>query len=64
MEKRKFLVVVDPSHELHLALERMIDNIKQRREWVSDFHMLIGFEGADKADPNAPTEVVRNGEWF
>ena len=58
MEKRKFLVVVDPSHERHLALERMIDIIKQRREWVSDFHMLIGFDGADNADPNTPNE------WF
>lgn len=64
MEKRNFLVVVDPSHERHLALERMIDIVRQRREWVSDFHMLIGFEGADKADPQAPTEVVRSREWF
>lgn len=64
MEKRKFLIVVDPSHVRHLALERMIDIIKQRREWVSEFHLLIGFEGADKADPNAPTEVVRSGDWF
>ena len=64
MEKRKFLIVVDPSHARHLALERMVDIIKQRREWVSDFHLLIGFEGADKADPDAPGEVVRSGDWF
>jgi len=64
VEKRKFLVVVDPSHERHLALERMIDIVQQRREWVSDFHLLIGFEGADKADPNAPVEVVRTYDWF
>ena len=64
MEKRKFLVVVDPSHDRHLALERMLDIVAQRREWISDFHLLIGFEGADKADPNAPTEVIRGNTWF
>jgi len=64
VEKRKFLVIVDPSHERHLALERMIEIARQRREWVSDFHLLIGFEGVDKADPNAPTEVVRDRRWF
>lgn len=64
MDKRKFLVVIDPSHDRHLALERMIDIIRQRPESVSDFHLLIGFEGADKADPNAPTEVVQSHEWF
>jgi nucleotide-binding universal stress UspA family protein len=64
VEKRKFLVVVDPSHDRHLALERMIDIVRQRREWVSEFHLMIGFEGVDKADPNAPTEVVRTHEWL
>ena len=64
MEKRKFLIVVDPSHERHLALERMLDIIKQRREWVLDYHLLVGFEGADKADPDAPSEVVRGRDWF
>lgn len=64
MEKRKFLVVVDPSHERHLALERMIDIATQRREWIADFHLLVGFEGADKADPEAPTEVIRGKKWF
>lgn len=64
MQKRKFLIVVDPSHDRHLALERMLDIIKQRREWVLDYHLLVGFEGADKADPNAPTEVVRGSKWF
>lgn len=64
MQKRKFLIVVDPSHERHLALERMLDIITQRREWVLDYHLLVGFEGADKADPNAPSEVVRGRDWF
>ena len=64
MEKRKFLVVVDPSHERHLALERMLDIVRQRSEWISDFHLLVGFEGADKADPDAPEQVIRGKDWF
>lgn len=64
MEKRKFLVVVDPSHERHLALERMLDIARQRSEWISDFHLLVGFEGADKADPDAPKEVIRGKDWL
>lgn len=64
MEKRKFLVVVDPSHERHLALERMLEIVRQRSEWISEFHLLIGFEGADKADPDSPEEVIRGKDWF
>jgi universal stress protein E len=64
VEKRKFLVVVDPSHERHLALERMLEIVRQRSEWVSDFHLLIGFEGADKADPDTPTEVILGKVWL
>ena len=63
MEKRKFLVVVDPAHERHLALERMLDVIRQRAEWVSEYHLLIGVEPPDKADPNTPNETVRSREW-
>jgi len=58
VEKRKFLLIVDPSHERHLALERMLDIIRQRRESLLDFHLLIGVEPEDKADPKAPTEVI------
>jgi nucleotide-binding universal stress UspA family protein len=64
VEKRKFLVVIDPSHERHLALERMLDIVRQRAEWVADFHLLIGYEGADKTDPDAPSEVVCGKKWF
>jgi len=64
VEKRKFLVVVDPSHERHLALERMLDIIRQRREWVREFHLLIGAEPADKTDPNAPAEIVVGNDWL
>ncbi len=64
MEKRKFLVVIDPSHDRHLALERMLDIVQQRSEWVSDFHLLIGFEGVDKADPNSPDAIIRGKAWF
>ena len=64
MEKRKYLVIIDPSHERHLALERMLDIIRQRQEWVLDFHLLIGAEPEDKADPNAPHEVICSRDWF
>jgi len=64
VEKRKFLVVIDPSHERHLALERMLDIVRQRAEWPLEFHLLIGFESDDRTDPNAPTEIVRSTDWF
>ena len=64
MEKRKFLVIVDPSHERHLALERMLGIIQQRREWVREFHLLVGFESDDKGDPDTPDEVIRSNDWF
>jgi universal stress protein E len=64
VEKRKFLVIVDPSHERHLALERMLDIIRQRREWVLEFNILIGFESEDKTDPDSPIEVVRGSDWL
>jgi universal stress protein E len=64
VEKRKFLVIVDPAHEKHLALERMLDIIRQRREWVLDFHLLIGVEPEDKADPDAPHETICSRAWF
>lgn len=60
MEKRKFLVVVDPSHERHLALERMLDIITQQRQWELEFHVLIGVEIEDKADPGTPDEIIRS----
>lgn len=64
MEKRKFLVVVDPSHERHLALERMLEIVRQQRKWELEFHLLIGFESGDRTDSNTPMEVVRGGSWL
>lgn len=64
MEKRKFLVIVDPAHERHLALERMLNVIHQRRERVLEFHLLIGFESDDRGDPDTPDEVVRGDGWL
>lgn len=58
MEKRKYLVIVDPSHEEHLALNRMLEIIRQQRKWDLEFHVMIGFESPDKTEPDAPTEVV------
>ena len=64
MEKRKILVIVDPSHERHLALERMLDISHQKRESGLAFHLLIGFESDDKGDPDTPDEVIRGNDWF
>ncbi len=64
MEKRKFLVIVDPSHERHLALERMLAILDQSREGLLKFHLLIGFESDDKGDPDTPDEVIRGNDWL
>jgi len=60
VDKRKYLVIVDPSHEESLALERMLEIVRQERKWDLEFHLLIGFESPDKTEPNAPTETVRS----
>lgn len=60
MDRRKYLVIVDPSHEEHLALERMLEIVRQERKWDLEFHLLIGFESPDKTEPNAPTEIIRS----
>lgn len=64
VEKRKYLVVIDPSHERHLALERMIDIVQQRGDYPMEFHLLIGFEAEDRTDADSPIEVIRSTEWF
>jgi universal stress protein E len=64
VEKRKYLVVIDPAHERHLALERMVDIVQQRGDFPMDFHVLIGFEAEDRTDGDSPIEVIRNNEWF
>ncbi len=62
MEKRKFLIIVDPSHEKHLALERMLEINRQQQKWEIEFHVLIGFESPDKTEPDAPWEVISGFE--
>ncbi|MBT8049436.1 MAG: universal stress protein [Xanthomonadales bacterium] len=64
MEKRKYLVVVDPSHERHLALERMLEIVRQERKWDLEFHLIMGFEIGDKTDTETPMEVVKSSAWF
>ena len=59
MEKRKYLVVIDPSHDRHLALERMLEIVHQQKKWDMDFHLIMGFEIGDKTDDETPMEVVR-----
>lgn len=64
MEKRKYLVVVDPSHDRHLALERMLEIVSQQKKWDLEFHLIMGFEIGDKTDAETPMEVVRASDWF
>lgn len=64
MEKRNYLVVVDPSHERHLALERMLEIVRQERKWDVEFHLIMGFEIGDKTDTETPMDVVKSSEWF
>ena len=64
MDKRKFLVVVDPSHERHLALERMLEIIRQQAKWEIEFHLILGVESGDKTDADTPMEVVRESQWI
>lgn len=63
MDKRKFLVVVDPSHEEQLALNRILELIRQREDRELSIHLFIGFESDDKSDPDSPDEVVRGRNW-
>ena len=63
LDKRKFLVVVDPSHEQHVALDRMVEIIRQQEGRELEVHLYIGFESDDKSDPDLPEEVVRGREW-
>lgn len=63
LEKRKFLVVIDPSHEQHLALDRMVSILRTRPDGAFETHLLIGFESDDKSDPDMPEEVVCGREW-
>lgn len=62
MDKRKFLVIVDPSHERQIALERMVEIIRQRQERELNVHLFIGFESDDRT-ADLPDEVVRGREW-
>jgi universal stress protein E len=63
VEKRKFLVVIDPAHERHLAVERMVDIVRQRGDFPMDFHVLIGFEAEDRTDGDSPMGIIRSTEW-
>jgi len=63
LDKRKFLVVVDPSHEQHVALDRMVSRLKAGPKRDLEVHLFIGFESDDKSDPDVPEEVVCGREW-
>jgi universal stress protein E len=64
VDKRKFLVVIDPSHEQTIELDRMVEIIRgRRRATLAEVHLFIGFESEDKSDPNILDEIFRGPEW-
>jgi universal stress protein E len=63
VEKRKYLVVIDPARERHLALERMVNIVQQRGDYPMDIHVLIGFEAEDRRDGDSRMEIIRSTEW-
>lgn len=64
MNRKKFLVVVDPHHDRNLALDRMVSILQQRPDEKLEMHLFVGFGGEDKSDPSIPEEVVRGREWW
>ncbi len=64
MEKRKFLVVVDPARRQHKGISWIVQIAQQRRKEKLEIQLFIGFESGDKSDPDTPTEVVKGPEWF
>jgi len=63
VDSKKFLVIVDPSNDENLALDRIVDLIRQREDRELSIHLFIGFESDDKSNPDLPEEVVRGRHW-
>jgi universal stress protein E len=60
----KFLVVVDPAHEEHVALNRTMAFARRQRHGDMEAHIVVGYEGQDHSDPGQPTEIRQNRGWF
>lgn len=61
---QKYLVVVDPSQEQQVTLDRTIELCRQLKGREPEIHLFIGFESDDKSDPDLPEEVVCGREWL
>ena len=64
MAPEKFLVVVDPAHAEHLALNRIVNFANRQRHAGMSVHVFAGFEGEDLSDPDQPMEVVQGNNWM
>jgi len=60
----KFLIVVDPAHAEHLALNRIINFAGRKRHCDMRVHVFVGFEGEDLSAPDQPMEIVRERNWL
>jgi universal stress protein E len=60
----KFIVVVDPAHDDHVALNRAMAFARRQRHGSLKAHILVGFEGQDHSDPDQATEVRQDRGWF
>jgi len=59
----KCLVVIDPAHSDHLAMDRIVNVASQDREEPIGIHLFIGFESDNKNDSNTPWQTVIGDEW-
>ncbi len=64
MKKRKFLIVVDPARQQHKGISWIVQIGQQQRNEKLEIQLFIGFETGDRGDPDTPTEVVKEPEWF
>jgi len=64
MKLEKFLVVVDPTHSEHLALNRIVNFASRKRHSDMCAHVFVGFEGEDLSEPDQPKDIVRGRDWL
>jgi len=64
MAQEKYLVVVDPAHSEHLALNRIVNFAGRKRHSDMSVQVFIGFEGEDLSNPDQPVEVIQGRDWL
>jgi hypothetical protein len=64
MAQEKYLVVVDPAHSEHLALNRIVNFAGRKRHSGMSVQVFVGFEGEDLSAPDQPMEVIQGRGWL